>query len=201
MNDGLPFRLQESIEEKQNEAREKIAVNMGEILEALGIDYKNDSSIVDTPNRVAKFLQEFNQGTDLKQLLKARFECDSKGMVVQTGIPFRALCEHHLLPFLGVAHVGYIPNKWVVGLSKLTRLVQSAGTRRPSIQERLTKEICSLLSDELDCLGAIVVINAEHTCMSVRGINAPGVRTITSSVKGVFRDVPAAREEFFALIR
>ena len=161
-----------------------------------------DASLVDTPKRVAKFWKEFNTVTDVDQLLGRSFDNSqgSSGMVVQTDVPVRCLCEHHLAPFFGVAHIGYFPNRRVVGLSKLARLVDAVGTRRPSVQETLTEELASLLYHGLESRGCIVVVRAEHTCMTVRGVNKPGVLTTTSSVKGLFRDAAQVREEFFRII-
>ena len=122
-------------------------------------------------------------------------------MIAQSNIPFRMLCEHHLVPAIGRAAIGYIPNKRVVGLSKLTRLVQAVGTERPSLQEYICDKVADLLFEHIDPKGVIVAIKAEHGCMACRGVNSPGVMTMTSSVKGVFRDVPAARDEFFQLTR
>lgn len=186
--------------------RESIATHYAEIIRALGLPV-NSEGLSDTPKRVAKFLMEFNQKPNYDEILGSVFEHvgpDSnatRAMVAQTEIPFRGLCEHHFLPFFGKAHIGYIPKDRVVGLSKLTRLVQAVGTARPSIQETITNEIADILTSRLDPLGVMVVVSAEHTCMAVRGINAPGVVTTTSAVRGVFMQVPAARQEFLSFIK
>lgn len=161
-----------------------------------------DPSLIETPKRVLKFWREFSHAGDVDQYLSRSFsnERGSQGMVVQAGIPFRALCEHHLLPFFGVAHVGYLPNQRVIGLSKLARIVRSIGTRRPTVQETVTEEIAKLLYKPLDSRGSIVVIKAEHTCMSIRGVAAPNVVTTTSAIKGLFRDAEQVRDEFFRLV-
>jgi GTP cyclohydrolase I len=170
------------------------------ILEASGLACK--PGLEETPERWARFFAEFNVPCDLLELMKA-FDhvegSDVGAMVVQSGIPFRGLCEHHLLPFHGTCDLGYIPGSRVVGLSKLTRLVQAAGTRRPSIQERITNEIADTIRDGISPLGVIVVTRAEHTCMSIRGINAPGVITTVSALRGNYVHVPAARQEFMSL--
>lgn len=161
-----------------------------------------DPSMVETPARVAKFWKEFNTPCEPEVYLKRTFD-NSKGsqnMVAQADLPFRALCEHHLAPFHGKAYIAYIPKKRVIGLSKLARLVEAVGTRRPSVQETITEELANLLFDGLESQGAIVVIKAEHTCMSVRGVCVPGVVTTTSSVKGLFMHAPHIREEFFSLV-
>lgn len=175
------------------------------IMSYLNLDPK-ESGLLETPMRFAKFLAEYNNPIDLVELLKTFDAGRPKGdvgdpVVVQTRIPFRGLCEHHLLPFLGHASIGYIPNKIVVGLSKLTRLVDAAGTRRPSIQERITHDIADALMDYLECQGVMVVISAEHMCMACRGVTMPNVITTTSVVRGLFRNVPELRGEFFELIK
>ena len=180
---------------------ERVRNGIREALLGMGLS-PNEPGLVDTPDRVARFLAEFRQEHDFAEILKSEFDYngESGAMVIQTDIPFRAICEHHLLPFFGHAHIGYIPTNKVVGLSKLTRLVQAVGTYRPSIQEHITNKIADLLKKHLNPLGVIVVTEAEHTCMTIRGVNAPGVKTVVSAVRGVFRDVPAARHEFLSLI-
>lgn len=162
----------------------------------------NDPSLKDTPNRFRRYLQEFMQPINLDEVLGKGFEhgcCDT--MVTQSHIPFRMICEHHLLPAIGTANIGYLPNGRVVGLSKLTRLVQAVGTEKPSLQESICDRIAELLNDRLKPKGVIVTISAEHGCMACRGINSPGVITSTSSIRGLFLTVPAAREEFFNTIK
>ncbi len=158
--------------------------------------------MTDTPRRFANYLMEFNQGGKLRDALGTVF--DNQGideMVVQTNIPFRAMCAHHLLPFFGEASIGYIPTDKVVGLSKLARLVRAAGVRKPSMQETVTDDIVRVVDEVLKPKGVMVVIKAEHTCMAVRGIVTPGVSTVTSAVRGAFRDTPPARAEFFELCK
>jgi GTP cyclohydrolase I len=158
-----------------------------------------------TPERFVRYLLEFSQPVDADVILSTKFEGGDadgmQGMVVQSNIPFRMICEHHLLPAWGRAAVGYIPNGKVVGLSKLTRLVQRMGTAKPTLQELVCEEITQELVTNTGARGAIVFIQAEHSCMGCRGVNSPNVLTSTSRVSGVFRDVPAAREEFFNLLR
>jgi GTP cyclohydrolase IA len=175
------------------------AKSMKEVLQHLGIDLQ-DENFQTTPERFVKYLAEFLQPYDAKDILKSSFstkKAEYHGMVIQSNIPFRSACAHHLLPFFGVTHIGYIPNGRVVGLSKLARLVRAVGLRSPSIQETITDDIADALYEELEPKGVIVVISAVHTCMTARGIAAPNVPTTTSTVRGVYRDVPAAREEFF----
>jgi len=155
-----------------------------------------------TPRRVAQYLLEFHQSFKAEQVLGACFSADncSNSLVAQTKIPFRGMCAHHLLPFTGQAAIGYIADSKIVGLSKLARLVKAVGLKAPGIQEGMTDEIANLMAQVLKPRGVIVVIEAEHTCMTCRGVATPGVSTITSAVRGVFRDVPAARQEFFSLL-
>lgn len=162
-----------------------------------------DEHFADTPRRFVKYMEEFLQPFNAEETLKTGFGSPKEyhGMVVQTNIPFRGLCAHHLAPYLGTASIGYVPGERVIGLSKLGRLVKGIGLMRPSIQEQQTDEIADTLWDVLRPKGVIVVIQAEHTCMAARGLAAPNVPTITSSLRGVFRDVPQARQEFFDLIK
>lgn len=188
--------------QRLTEQETTIGLAMETIITAMGLDLA-DPEIAETPIRVAKFFLEFRQEYDLDDILGGGFSHpkDAEGaMIVQKDIPFRSMCLHHFAPFFGKAAIGYIPRKKMVGLSKLTRLVQAIGTTAPSTQEVITNKIARALSDNLDCMGVIVVTDAEHTCMTTRGVNSPGVITSVSSIKGVFRDVPAAREEFFNII-
>lgn len=175
-----------------------------DMLAGLGLDPMCEG-LKETPRRVAKMLRDFTRGGNLLDELGTTFESPYDGavaqspLIVQDRIPFRGLCEHHLLPFFGEAAVGYIPGKRVVGLSKLVRVVQAAGTQQPSIQERITDAIADAIMKGLEAEGVIVVVRAEHTCMAVRGVNSPGVRTLTSALRGVFMADYAARAEFYAL--
>lgn len=183
--------------------REIMEENVTQLLIQMGMDVNSDS-LRDTPKRFVSYLLEFCQPFDPVDILGDGFDVDSAAyhsMVVQTNIPFRMACEHHLLPAIGRAAIGYVPGAKVVGLSKLTRIVQAVGTQKPSIQEAICDEIANLLDSHMHPKGVIVVLRAEHTCMACRGVNSPGVFTTTSAVKGIFRDVPQARSEFFSLIR
>jgi GTP cyclohydrolase I len=175
--------------------------HMAEILIGLGLDL-NDPSIRDTPSRIIRMYLEFNQPFDAKALLTRSFQsADTGSIVAQSDIPFVMLCEHHFLPAIGKAYVAYLPNEGaVVGLSKLARLVEAVGKERPSLQETINDRIANLLTQHLKPKGTLVVIKAEHTCMTCRGARAPGVTTTTSIVKGAFRDVPHARSEAFSLL-
>ncbi len=181
-----------------------IARHVGKILFTMGFeDIKHDDSMQNTPMRVAKYLAEYCIPIDLDDIFGSTFSVEPgfHEIVAQVNIPFRMVCEHHLLPALGKASIGYIPNKRVIGLSKMVRLVTSVGHERPSLQERIGQRICDLMEEHLQPQGVALVIQAEHGCVACRGTKSPGVITITSHVRGAFRDNHAAREEFHSLIR
>jgi GTP cyclohydrolase I len=179
----------------------RVQAAVREILAAIGED-PDRPGLVETPDRVARMYQEVFEGLDQdpKEPLSVSFDdIEHQEMVLVRDIRFYSMCEHHLLPFFGVAHVGYIPGDGgVTGLSKLARLVH-VYARRPQVQERITTEIADALMRELHAAGAIVVIEAEHMCMSMRGVRAEGSRTMTSAVRGVLRS-GTTRSEAMALI-
>jgi len=166
------------------------------LLDALGVDL-TDESLRDTPRRMARMYAEM-----LTPALFTPTTFPNDGgydeLVVATGIPFHSLCEHHLLPFVGVAHVGYLPGERIIGLSKLARVVELF-SRRLQVQERLTTQIAGWLDDTLCPKGVGVVLEAEHLCMSLRGVQKPGARTITSALHGAVRDDARTRQEFLTL--
>jgi GTP cyclohydrolase IA len=167
-----------------------------DLLTALGCDLEAES-VRDTPRRMAGALAELLT----PQPFHATTFPNDEGydeLVVARDIPFHSLCEHHLLPFHGVAHVGYLPGARIVGLSKLARVVDLYA-RRLQVQERLTTQVAGWLRRELDPRGVGVVLEAEHLCMSLRGVQKPGARTITSALHGLVRDDPRTRDEFLAL--
>jgi GTP cyclohydrolase I len=176
---------------------------MASIIEAIGEDPHRES-IKDTPQRVAEMYAELFSGlnVDPKAELAVDFEEGYEEMVILKDIPFYSMCEHHLLPFYGVAHVGYIPSPGgrVVGVSKLARVVEICA-RRPQLQERMTQQIADAIFEALRPDGVAVVIQAEHLCMVMRGIKKPGTTVITSSVRGNFRSKVATRTEFLSLIQ
>lgn len=180
--------------------RGRIESAVREILLAMGEDPDRDG-LKDTPARVARAYEEFFVGLrqDPAEILATTFDIDHEELVLVRDIELTSCCEHHLLPFVGVAHVGYIPGGGqVTGLSKLARLVD-AYARRPQVQERLTSQIADTLVEHLGARGVIVVIEAEHMCMTMRGVRKRGSRTITSAVRGQLRD-PATRAEAMSLI-
>jgi GTP cyclohydrolase IA len=172
-----------------------------EIIEALGEDPKREG-LADTPERVARFYAEVFGGihNDPGDVIDAFFgEEHYQEIVMVREIPFYSMCEHHFVPFHGQAHVAYMPQGRVTGLSKLARLVDGFA-RRPQMQERLTAQVADCLDARLDPLGVLVVIEAEHLCMSMRGVKKPGARTVTSAVRGVMETNPATRAEAMSLL-
>ncbi|MBB4907216.1 GTP cyclohydrolase I FolE [Actinophytocola algeriensis] len=173
-----------------------------ELLLACGENPDRDG-LQDTPARVARAYLEMFAGlyTDPDEVLSKTFDECHDELVLVTDIPMYSTCEHHLVPFHGVAHVGYIPNEQgkVTGLSKLARLVDLYA-KRPQVQERLTTQVADAIEDKLDPRGVIVVVEAEHLCMAMRGIRKPGARTTTSAVRGLFRSSSTSRAEALALI-
>ena len=175
----------------------KVEVAARDLLSALGYDL-GDESLQDTPGRVARMYEEL---LTAKPFESTTFPNDGEydELVVVRDIPFHALCEHHLLPFTGVAHVGYIPGPRIVGLSKLARVVDLY-SRDLQVQERMTSQVANWLEATLQPRGVGVVLEAEHLCMTVRGVRAPGSRTTTSSVRGLLRHDPRTRAEVFSLV-
>lgn len=175
----------------------RIAKAVREILEAIGEDPDREG-LSDTPRRVARMYAETCAGLheDPARHLKVTFDAGHDEIIMVRDIPLYSMCEHHLVPFFGQAHVAYIPNVdgRVTGLSKLARLVDGFA-RRPQVQERLTTQVADEIEGTLQPRGVLVVIEAEHLCMSMRGIRKPGASTVTSAVRGVFRDDVSARME------
>ena len=180
----------------------RIEAAVREILAAIGEDPNRDG-LLDTPARVARMYAEICGGLheDPASHLSRQFEVDHDEMILVRDIPLYSLCEHHLIPFLGKAHVGYIPNKegCVTGLSKLARVVDGYA-RMPQVQERLTAQIADAIETALNPRGVLVVVEAEHLCMSMRGIRKPGANTVTSAVRGLFRTDIATRAEAMRFI-
>ena len=173
------------------------------ILEAIGED-PNREGLLDTPKRVARMYAEVFGGLheDPSAHLKVQFSVEAhEEMVIVKDIAVYSMCEHHLVPFHGKAHVAYVPRKGkVTGLSKLARVVEGFA-RRPQLQERLTSQIADAVMGELDPLGVLVVIEAEHMCMTMRGVKKAGAQTLTSAVRGIFKTNRATRAEAFSLIQ
>ncbi|WP_059103546.1 GTP cyclohydrolase I FolE [Shouchella shacheensis] len=181
--------------------RDKLQQAVTMILEAVGED-PNREGLNDTPQRVAKMYEEMFSGLseDPKEHLKTVFSEEHEELVLVKDIPFYSMCEHHLVPFFGKAHIAYIPkNGNVTGLSKLARAVDVVA-RRPQVQERMTTTLVEALMETLEAQGAMVVLSAEHLCMAMRGIKRPGSKTVTTASRGSFAEDASARSEVLSLI-
>ncbi len=180
---------------------EAIKAAVRTILVAVGEDPDREG-LLETPRRVAKMYEEMFSGLHLDPArhLKILFPEIYDEMVLVRDITFTSMCEHHLLPFSGVAHVAYIPNGKVTGLSKIARVVEEI-SRKPQVQERMTQTIAEIIDDHLVTSGVAVVVSAEHSCMTIRGIRKPGSSTVTSALRGEFKDNQSTRAEFMSLIK
>jgi GTP cyclohydrolase I len=179
---------------------ERIRAAVREILLAVGEDPDREG-LLETPDRVARMYAEMFRGLrqDPKEFLQKTFTQKYDEIVLEKDIAFESMCEHHLLPFIGKAHIAYLPNGRIVGLSKLARVVE-AFARRPQVQERMTEELADLLMDQLDAKGVAVILEATHTCMTIRGVRKPGSICTTSAMRGTFRTNQSTRAELMALI-
>lgn len=180
--------------------QQRIRRAVREILLAIGEDPEREG-LRETPERVARMYAEVFSGLseDPATHLRKTFVQKHDEMVLVKDIPFASFCEHHLLPFMGLVHVAYLPNGRIVGLSKLARVVEAV-SRRPQVQERMTEQIADLVMEHLQPRGVGVIVEADHTCMSIRGVRKPGSRTITSSMRGGFLTHAATRAELMALV-
>lgn len=182
--------------------KKKIERAIKDIIEAIGEDPKKND-LLETPKRVAEMYEEIFSGIGIDPSKELEVILDQKHneIILLKGIPLQSICEHHLLPFIGKAHVAYIPkNGRVTGLSKLARVVDIL-SHRPQVQERLTTQIAEIIMAKLKPLGVMVIIEAEHLCMSFRGVQKPGVLTVTSAVRGIFKENEKTRSETLALIK
>jgi GTP cyclohydrolase I len=179
---------------------ERIRKAVREILAAVGEDPDREG-LRETPDRVARMYAELFSGLSSNPAvhLEKMFTQKQDEMVLVKDIEFASCCEHHLLPFMGKAHIAYLPNGKIVGLSKLARVVEAVA-KRPQVQERMTEAIADLLMTHLKPRGVAVIVEASHTCMTIRGVRKPGSMTITSSMRGGFLDNPATRAELMALV-
>lgn len=196
MNEYIESCQQEKRTYDEEGVREAVRL----FLKSIGEDPEREG-LVETPDRIARACRELFAGLQASpaDVLEKHFDVDTDELVLVKDIELYSVCEHHLLPFHGVAHVGYIPsNGQVVGLSKLARLVELYA-RRPQVQERITQQVADALMEYADAKGVIVVTECEHMCMAMRGVNKPASRTITSAVRGVMR-TPATRAEAMSLI-
>ena len=181
--------------------KQRVTAAVRELLYAIGEDPDREG-LIETPDRVARMYEEIFSGLDddPKRHIKIFTDVSNDEMVIVKDIPLYSICEHHLLPFVGVAHIAYIPkNGRILGLSKLARIVDSFA-RRPQIQERLTASVADFIMKELKPHGVSVIINAEHLCMTMRGVRAAGARTQTSALRGIMRTEAKTRAEVMALL-
>lgn len=171
------------------------------LLEGIGEDVTREG-LLDTPNRIARMYEEIYKGMDEdpSQHLTKTFAVDSTGIVVEKDITFYSVCEHHMLPFYGKAHIAYLPDQRVVGLSKLARTVE-VFARRLQIQEQMTTQIAEAIMEHLKPQGVMVMVEAEHMCMAMRGVAKPGSQTVTMAVRGCFENDPQLQQYFFEMIR
>lgn len=181
-----------------NQEKIKQAVQM--FLEGIG-ENVNREGLLETPDRVARMCEEIFGGMeeDAGAHLKKRFQVGNSQMVIEKDIPFYSSCEHHLLPFFGKAHIAYIPNDEVVGLSKLARTVE-VFARRPQLQEQLTAQIADAIMEHLNPKGVMVMLEAEHMCMSMRGVKKPGTQTVTCAKRGAFAEDDILCNTFFHML-
>ncbi len=181
--------------------QERIAAAVREIIAAVGEDGTREG-LAETPERIGRLYTELFSGLreDPLDVLRKGFDEKHKEMVILKSIPFYSLCEHHFLPFYGVAHVGYIPNGRLVGISKIARALDILA-RRPQVQERLTSQLADGILEALDADGVGVILEAEHLCMSMRGPHKPGTRVVTSAVRGPFHKGDVSRAEFLSLMQ
>ncbi|MCI6001081.1 MAG: GTP cyclohydrolase I FolE [Finegoldia magna] len=180
--------------------KEKIEQAVSMIIEAIGED-PNREGLLETPQRVARMYEEIFSGLNqnAKAHLSKSFEIVDDNMVIEKDIPFYSMCEHHLLPFWGKVNIAYIPDKRVAGLSKLARTVD-VYSKKPQLQERLNIEIADALMDYLNCKGCLVIIEAEHMCMNMRGVKKPGTSTMTSVARGAFEEDLDLKNEAYRLM-
>ncbi|MCM3784891.1 GTP cyclohydrolase I FolE [Neobacillus mesonae] len=181
--------------------REKIEYHVEQILKLIGEDTEREG-LLETPARVTRMYEEIFAGYEVnpKDVLGVTFDENHEELVIVKDIVYYSQCEHHMAPFFGKVHIGYVPSGQIVGLSKLARLVEAV-TRRLQVQERITSQIADILEDALQPHGVMVVVEGEHLCMCARGVKKPGSKTVTSATRGTFRDNAASRAEFLSLVK
>ncbi|WP_282939374.1 GTP cyclohydrolase I FolE [Paenibacillus sp. RC67] len=184
-----------------SENRALVEGHIREILRLIGEDVDREG-LLDTPARVTRMYEEIFAGyeADYKDILGVAFDEKHEELVIVKDIVYYSQCEHHMAPFFGKIHIGYVPSGRIAGLSKFARLVEAI-TRRLQVQERITSEIADIIDEELAPHGCMVVVEGEHLCMCARGVKKPGSKTVTSAVRGLFRKDPAARAEFLSLLK
>lgn len=180
--------------------REKIIAGAKLMLEGIGEDL-NREGLLETPDRIARMYEEIFEGLgkNAKDILEKTFTVESNDLVLEKDITYFSMCEHHLVPFYGKAHIAYIPKGRVAGLSKLARTVELYA-KKPQLQERLTTEVADAIMEYLDAEGVMVVVEGEHTCMTMRGVKKPGTKTLTTTYRGIFKEDSDLRREVMTLI-
>ncbi|MEK4508705.1 GTP cyclohydrolase I FolE [Paenibacillus anaericanus] len=193
--------LKDYVNNKVGENRDQIEHHVREILKLIGEDIEREG-LHETPARVTRMYEEIFGGYEIdpREVLGVTFEENHQELVIVKDIVYYSQCEHHMAPFFGKAHIGYIPSGRIAGLSKLARLVEVV-TRRLQVQERITSQLADIMEEVLDPAGVMVVVEGEHLCMCARGVKKPGSKTITSAVRGSFRTDAASRAEFLSLIK
>ncbi len=181
--------------------RERIEYHVREILKLIGEDVEREG-LLETPARVTRMYEEIFAGYDVdpRDVLGVTFDEQHEELVIVRDIVYYSQCEHHMAPFFGKVHIGYLPSGKIAGLSKLARLVEAV-TRKLQVQERITSQIADIMEETLKPHGVMVVVEGEHLCMCARGVKKPGAKTVTSGVRGEFRTNPALRSEFMSLIK
>lgn len=193
--------LKDYMNDQVGKNREQIEHHVREILRLIGEDVEREG-LLETPARVTRMYEEIFGGytIDPREVLGVTFEENHQELVIVKDIVYYSQCEHHMAPFFGKAHIGYIPSGRIAGLSKLARLVEAV-TRRLQVQERITSQIADIMEEVLQPEGVMVVVEGEHLCMCARGVKKPGSKTVTSAVRGSFRTDAASRAEFMSLIK
>lgn len=181
--------------------REKIIAGAKLILEGIGEDLEREG-LVETPERIARMYEEVfsGLGKDAEEILSKTFEVKNNDLVIEKDITYFSMCEHHIIPFYGKAHIAYIPRGRVAGLSKLARTVELYA-KKPQLQERLSSEIADSIMKYLDAEGVMVVVEGEHMCMTMRGVKKPGTKTVTTSYRGIFKEDATLRREVMMLLQ
>lgn len=181
--------------------KEKIIAGAKLILEGIGEDLEREG-LIETPERIARMYEEIfsGLGKDAEEILSKTFEVENNDLVIEKDITYFSMCEHHIIPFYGKAHIAYIPRGRVAGLSKLARTVELYA-KKPQLQERLSSEVADAIMKYLDAEGVMVVVEGEHMCMTMRGVKKPGTKTVTISYRGIFKEDATLRKEVMMLLQ
>ena len=181
--------------------KEKIIAGAKLILEGIGEDLEREG-LIETPERIARMYEEIfsGLGKDAEEILSKTFEVENNDLVIEKDITYFSMCEHHIIPFYGKAHIAYIPRGRVAGLSKLARTVELYA-KKPQLQERLCSEVADAIMKYLDAEGVMVVVEGEHMCMTMRGVKKPGTKTVTTSYRGIFKEDATLRREVMMLLQ